>query len=127
MTLYSVCFEYMFPMHVHKKGGCLCISMLLINKDKLISYSKTFPCKMTSVKPHLLFHGIIGSSVMSHSLHCNPYTVLLSQAFVLAALIANQLTSTNVPIPKMTTLDKGFIAPFISKQSKQNKKFNNMC
>ena len=37
----------------------------------------------------------------------------MSQNVLLAGLIANFLT----PIPQMITVDKGFIAPLISKQS----------
>ena len=55
-------FEYLSFIYVsyaysQKQEVLLCISMLLINKNKLNSDSKKFPGKMTGVKPHLLFHG----------------------------------------------------------------------
>ena len=45
---------------------------------------------MTDVKPHFLFHEII--SFICQVSNWNPNSVLLSQAFVLAALFASQLT-----------------------------------
>ena len=62
MTPQSFGFEYLSIIYVsyaysQKWEVLLCISMLLINKNKLNSDSKIFPGKMTGVKPHLLFHG----------------------------------------------------------------------
>ena len=55
-------FEYLSIIYVsyaysQKWEVLLCISMLLFNKNKLNSDSKTFPGKMTGVKPHHIFHG----------------------------------------------------------------------
>ena len=82
--------NYICFLCIFTKMVLLCILMLLINKNKLNSDSKKFPGKMTGVKLHLLFQGHLWS-VSSHSLHWNPVSVLLSQVFELAALIANYL------------------------------------
>ena len=62
MTPQSFGFEYLSIIYVSYAYSkiwevLLCISMLLINKNRLNSDSKQFPGKMTGVKPYLLFHG----------------------------------------------------------------------
>ena len=62
MTPQSFGFEYLSIINVSYAYSqqwevLLCISMLLINKNKLHSDLKKIPGKMTGVTPHLLFHG----------------------------------------------------------------------
>ena len=59
---------------ITKRDVLLYILMLFINKNKLISYSKTFPGKMTGVKPSVNMLGLI--------LYSGTHVVfLLSQTF----------------------------------------------